>query len=372
MEKNFTAVDIFSGAGGLSIGAQMAGISPVMAVEFDQYAATTYKYNHPEISDNVLQEDIRKVNPLNHTDKNPFILFGGPPCQGFSIANTKTRNLDNPNNWMFKEYVRFLKDLEPEWFLFENVAGFRSFGDGSFAKEVEEALSNPINDPDTLSYETSSALLDASDFGVPQKRKRYFIVGHKKQSGGFKFDFEKLEKKPVVSVSEAIADLPKLSNGQMIKETTYRLRKAPSEYAKLMRGHLRKARQNYVTTSKPHIVERYKVIGQGENWKAALEKGLLDSYSSTKHTHSGIYKRLLENEPSVTIANYRKSMLIHPWEHRGLSLREAARLQSFPDDFIFKGPHSYQQQQVGNAVPPLLAKAIFNQIIEHTSQLDFV
>lgn len=366
MAKKLTAVDIFSGAGGLSIGAKMAGISPVLAVEYDLHAAETYRANHPEICHNVLQKDIRDVEPLDHTDKNPFILFGGPPCQGFSIANTKTRNLDNPNNWMFKEYVRFLKDLEPEWFLFENVAGFKSFGDGSFAKEVEEALSNPINNPNVLSYQTSSALLDASDFGVPQKRKRFFIVGHKKQSGGRKFDFDKLQKKPIVSVGEALADLPELSNGQMLEESSYRA-KASSEYAKLMRKGLHKVRQNYVTASKPHIVERYKAIGQGENWKAALEKGLLCSYSSTKHTHSGIYKRLCEHEPSVTIANYRKSMLIHPWEHRGLSLREAARLQSFPDNFVFKGPHSYQQQQVGNAVPPLLAKAIFSEIIKYIS-----
>lgn len=364
MSKNFTAVDIFSGAGGLSAGAVMAGITPVMAVEFDPHAAETYRANHPDISDNVLQKDIRNVAPLEHTEKYPFILFGGPPCQGFSIANTKTRNLDNPNNWMFKEYVRFLKDLEPEWFLFENVAGFKSFGNGSFAKEVEEALQNPLGDPNRLAYETSAALLDAADFGVPQKRKRFFIVGHKKESGGIKFDYNTLEKQPKVSVGEALYDLPELSNGDMIEEVHYRA-KAIAPYAKLMRGRLRKARQNYVTASKDHVIERYKAIGQGENWQTALEKGLLESYSSTKHTHSGIYKRLSEKDPAVTIANYRKSMLIHPWEHRGLSLREAARLQSFPDRYIFKGPHSYQQQQVGNAVPPLLAKVIFNQIISY-------
>jgi len=360
--KKFTAVDIFSGAGGMSMGATMAGINPILAIEFDKHAAKTYKANHKNTK--VLTQDIKTVEPLDYIDKHPFILFGGPPCQGFSIANTKTRNLDNPNNWMFKEYQRFIQDLQPEWFLFENVAGFKSFGKGGFAKEVQEALSNPIGDPDTLSYETSAALLDASHFGVPQKRKRFFIVGHKKQSGGIKFDFDNLQKQTCISVKEALADLPELINGQMLDESSYRT-KANTPYAKLMRGRRRKSQQNYVTESRPHIIERYKVIGQGENWKAALEKGLLDSYSSTKHTHSGIYIRLLEDEPSVTIANYRKSMLIHPWEHRGLSLREAARLQSFPDNFIFKGPHSYQQQQVGNAVPPLLAKVIFDQIINY-------
>lgn len=363
MNNTYTAVDIFSGAGGLSIGAKMAGIFPVMAVEFDPYAAETYKRNHPEIAENVLQKDIKTVKPLEHTEKYPFILFGGPPCQGFSTANTKTRNLDNPNNWMFKEYLRFVQELEPEWFLFENVAGFKTFNGGEFAKEVEIALQNPINKPNELAYETSVAILDASDFGVPQKRKRFFIVGHKKQSGGIKFDFEGLEKQPIVTVGEAIGDLPSLINGQMLEKARYRS-KPISKYAKLMRSGLRKARQNYVTESKPHIVERYEAIEQGQNWKTALEKGLLNSYSSTKHTHSGIYRRLPEDEPSVTIANYRKSMLIHPWEHRGLSLREAARLQSFPDNFIFEGPHSYQQQQVGNAVPPLLAKAIFHTILK--------
>ena len=117
-----TAVDIFSGAGGMSVGAVMAGISPILAVEFDKYAAQTYEANHKKTK--ILPFDIKTVNPLDHTDKYPFILFGGPPCQGFSVANTKTRNLKNPNNWMFQEYLRFVKDLEPEWFLFENVVGF--------------------------------------------------------------------------------------------------------------------------------------------------------------------------------------------------------------------------------------------------------
>lgn len=358
--KKFTAVDIFSGAGGLSLGAQMAGINPVMAVEFDQHAASTYKANHQEIADNVLQKDIRNVKPLKHTDKHPFIVFGGPPCQGFSTANTKTRSLKNPNNWMFKEYLRFIKELEPEWFLFENVAGFKSFNGGDFAKEVELALQKPHS---KLAYETSSALLDASDFGVPQKRKRFFIIGHKKKKGvGIKFDFNSLEKQPTVSVDDALADLPKLKNGEKLESSQYRS-EAKSKFAEQMRGRVKKVKQNLVTENKPHIIERYKAIPQGSNWMAAKEKGLLDSYSSTKHTHSGIYKRLEADQPSVTIANYRKSMLIHPWEHRGLSLREAARLQSFPDKFIFKGSLSFQQQQVGNAVPPLLAKAIFKQVI---------
>lgn len=351
-----TAVDIFSGAGGMSVGAVMAGISPILAVEFDKYAAQTYEANHKKTK--ILPFDIKTVNPLDHTDKYPFILFGGPPCQGFSVANTKTRNLKNPNNWMFQEYLRFVKDLEPEWFLFENVVGFKSFNKGQFAIEVEKALI-------TLGYETNSAVLNAADFGVPQDRKRFFIAGHRLDKGGVKFDFDALEKvKRKVTVGEALKDLPSLMNGDKIEHTNYRPN-ITNAYIKLIRGKSKHAQQNFVTENKAHIIDRYRVIKQGENWKAAKHNGLLTTYSNTKHTHSGIYKRLEEHKPAVTIANYRKSMLIHPHEDRGLSLREAARLQSFPDNFIFKGSLSFQQQQVGNAVPPILAKVIFKQIIKY-------
>lgn len=355
VSKKFTAIDIFSGAGGMSIGSIMAGINPVLAVEFDIHAANTYKANHPNTI--VLQQDIKTVNPLEYTDKNPFILFGGPPCQGFSVANTKTRNIDNPNNWMFKEYLRFVHDLEPEWFLFENVLGFKSFNKGKFAIEVEEELK-------LAGYETNSTVLNASDFGVPQDRKRFFIVGHKKEKGGIKFDFTALKKQKHVSVGDALADLPVLNNGDKLNECNYK-HEALHPYTKIMRRKSKTAIQNLVTKSRPHIVDRYRVIKQGENWEAAKRKGLLKTYTSTKHTHSGIYKRLEANKPAVTIANYRKSMLIHPYEDRGLSLREAARLQSFPDNFKFEGTLSFQQQQVGNAVPPLLAKAIFQQIVQY-------
>lgn len=349
MNKKF-AVDIFSGAGGLSIGAEMAGIKTILAVEFDEHAAKSFEKNHKKTK--VLNQDIRNVNPLEHVKKNPFILMGGPPCQGFSIANTKTRNLDNPNNWMFKEYHRFLEELEPEWFLFENVEGFKSFDDGNFAVNIE-------NEFRELGYTTSSAVLTASDFGVPQKRNRFFIVGNK---NGIQFDFKSLRKKPKVSVGEALADLPKqLANGEQREVCTY-TKDADHTYLKIMRKKSKAPMQNIVTRNKDYVIERYKHIRPGKNWQD-IPKELMTNYSNTKNMHSGIYKRLDPKEPSVVIANYRKSMLIHPYEHRGLSLREAARLQSFPDHFIFEGPLSYKQQQIGNAVPPLLAKAIFERII---------
>lgn len=344
------AVDIFSGAGGLSIGAEMAGIKTTLAVEFDKHAADSFRTNHKEAT--VLNQDIRKVKPLEHTKKNPFILIGGPPCQGFSISNTKTRNLDNPNNWMFREYNRFVEELEPEWFLFENVEGFKSFDKGNFVKNIEEEF-------EKLGYTTSAAILTASDYGVPQRRKRFFIVGNK---NGIKFDFDSIRKKSAVTVQEAISDLPSLSNGEQREICTY-IKDADTTYLRAMRKKSKAPRQNIVSRNKDYVVERYKHIQQGNNWQD-IPKELMQNYTNTKNMHSGIYRRLDPNKPSVVIANYRKSMLIHPQEDRGLSLREAARLQSFPDHVIFEGPLSYKQQQIGNAVPPLLAKAIFDQIIK--------
>jgi DNA (cytosine-5)-methyltransferase 1 len=354
VDKILTAVDIFSGAGGLSMGAKLAGIHSVLAVEYDKNAAASYKANHPETK--VLAQDIKTVEPLEHTAKHPFILFGGPPCQGFSIANTKTRNLDNQNNWMFKEYLRFLEVLEPEWFLFENVEGFKSFDEGKFAKEIQDTMH-------ALGYATIASILSASDFGVPQNRNRYFIIGHRFDKGGITFDFTNLAKLPAPTVEDALSDLPSLTNGDKVEKAEYIL-PAQNDFRKLMRENSEFALQNYVTRNKDYVIERYKDIPQGQNWRAIEQQ--LTNYKNTAHMHSGIYRRLDPKKPSVTISNYRKSMLIHPEQHRGLSLREAARLQSFPDDFIFKGTLGSMQQQVGNAVPPLLAKAIFDAILRHS------
>jgi DNA (cytosine-5)-methyltransferase 1 len=350
MKKKLNAVDIFSGAGGMSIGASMAGIHVVVAVEYDNHAAATFKTNHPKSE--IITDDIRKVT-LDKKYKNPFILFGGPPCQGFSTSNTKTRNSNNSNNSLFWEYIRQVDELSPDWFVFENVEGIKSFDNGTVINRLEEEFKK-------LGYKTNWKVLTASDYGVPQNRNRFFMVGNK-----LDIDFIFPEKKAkIVTVKEAIDDLPILNNGDSFDQLDYK-QTSVSSYAKLMRGKVKKASQNYVSKNKEYVIERYKHIKPGQNWKAIPEE-LMKNYTDTKNCHSGIYKRLDPNSPSVVIANYRKNMLIHPFEDRGLSVREAARIQSFPDNFIFRGNLSFQQQQIGNAVPPLLAKAIFKQIIKLT------
>jgi DNA (cytosine-5)-methyltransferase 1 len=178
-------------------------------------------------------------------------------------------------------------------------------------------------------------------------------------------DFEfpkKINKK--ITVKQAINDLPSLKNGANINSTSYKRGKM-STYARNLRVNSSNSIQNFVSKNRDYVIERYKHIGIGENWKS-IPTELMTNYTDTSNCHSGIYRRLHPNKPSVVIANYRKNMLIHPFEDRGLSVREAARIQSFPDNFVFKGSLMQIQQQIGNAVPPLLAKAIFQQIVKQS------
>lgn len=351
---DFNAIDIFSGAGGMSLGAIMAGIEIDVAIEKDQSAAETFKTNHPETE--VICDDIKKINSNQlNIERNYFVLFGGPPCQGFSISNTKTRNESNSNNSLFNEFIRLVDEVKPIWFVFENVEGIISYGKGKVISELRKRFRE-------IGYKINDEILLASDYGVPQKRNRFFMVGNR-----LNIDFtfpEKFKKK--VNIKQAISDLPSLKNGSLIDKLPYKKGKA-SEYAKLMRRNSKVATQNYVSKNRDYVIERYKYIDVGENWQS-IPPELMTNYSNTSNCHSGIYRRLHPEKPSVVIANYRKNMLIHPFEDRGLSVREAARIQSFPDDFIFKGTLSEQQQQIGNAVPPLLAKAIFDQIIKLTKE----
>ncbi len=354
MKSNRTSkigIDIFSGAGGLSLGAEWAGITVRYAIELDENSAKTYSRNHPNTQ--VIRQDISTVNTSKFLNENVFVLFGGPPCQGFSVSNRKTRNIENENNGLFKEFLRFVQEINPKWFLFENVEGLVNFDKGSTLRYL-------LNQFKKNGYKTSEAVLYASDYGVPQHRNRFFIVGNRV---GIDFTFPAPRSKHV-TVGEAISDLPELENGTCIQSLPYREDIEVSEYASIMRKNSQKSTQNIVSKNADYIIERYKHIKQGQNWKAIPEE-LMSNYKNKNNCHSGIYRRLNEHQPSVVISNYRKNMLIHPSQNRGLSVREAARIQSFPDDFIFEGTIHYIQQQIGNAVPPLLAEAIFKKILSY-------
>ncbi len=347
-------IDIFSGAGGLSLGAEMAGFQVKFAVEKDNSAAATYRHNHPNTL--VLKDDIHNINPHDYLLPNEHIsiVFGGPPCQGFSFSNTMSRNMDNPNNSLFEEFVRFVHEIQPDWFLFENVEGFARFEKGRIQHLVEQCFRD-------MGYEVFPKVLWASDYGVPQHRNRFFMVGNHL---GIKFEYpEPFGTK--ITVNDAIEDLPDLTNGQLMETMSYKMPASKaSKYARMMRKGSKRCRQNYVSRNADYVIERYTHIKQGENWESIPDE-LMQNYANKQNCHSGIYKRLIAAEPSVVISNYRKNMLIHPFQDRGLSVREAARLQSFPDSFYFEGCLMSIQQQIGNAVPPLLAKAVFGKILEY-------
>jgi len=353
------AIDLFSGSGGLSLGLAEAGFEIVSAVEKDKHAFNTYITNHKKISDNCFNEDIRLLDPIDVLKKAEIyqseltLIAGGPPCQGFSMANGHSRNPDNPKNEYVYDFVKWIKALRPKVFLMENVKGFEQIDNGRF---VNDLLSIFIGE---LGYNnTTKFILDAANYGVPQHRKRIFLIGFK---NGEQFIFPKIltgNGRSFITVKEAIiGDLPKIKTLPGKDHNSYSSNPKTNYQNMIRRG--KKILFNHITTNcADDIVEKFSWIKQGQNWEAIKDRiGIKVQYSS-------LYKRLDENQPSITMSNYRKSMIIHPRENRLLSVREAARLQSFPDNYIFKGGISSMQQQVGDAVPPLLAKAVGKELFK--------
>lgn len=332
----------------------MAGIDVKLAVEQDPYAAATYSFNHPTTK--VIVSDIKELRIVTVPKKGESsILFGGPPCQGFSTSNQRNRDRKNQANWLFEEFIRVVKLWKPDWVVFENVKGIIETEKGVFKEKVIQSLKD-------AGYITSSGILCASDFGTPQKRSRFFLIGSRH---GISIEMPRPTQRKPITVKQGIDDLPKLRNGANVNFLPYS-HTARSKYAKSMRNGKKGCTNHLVTKNAPHILKRYSHIPQDGNWEN-IPKKLMGNYTDVSRCHTGIYRRLSEIKPSVVIGNYRKNMLIHTIQNRGLSVREAARLQSFPDWYEFKGSIGFQQQQVGNAVPPFLAKAVFENIMEYDS-----
>jgi len=353
----FSAIDLFAGAGGLSLGAQLAGVEVTHAIENNGAAADTYRRNHAATK--VVAEDICGIDAPTKKRGSHSILFGGPPCQGFSTSNQRTRSAANPKNWLFQEFFRFAGAIKPEWIVLENVKGLRDTAQGQF-----EALI--LGEFQKLGYCAEVWTLSAADYGVPQSRYRLFFIGRRK---GAIPPPPPTSRQPVVTVRDAIADLPELNVGADIDTLAYTSRPSrASMYARTMRGMAKSCTGHLVTKNNKLVQKRYPHIPPDGNWQD-IPKRLMKNYTNlvdSRSRHTGIYRRLVWDKPSVVIANYRKNMLVHPEQNRGLSVREACRLQSFPDSYRFSGSIGLQQQQVSNAVPPLLAKAVFSQIIAYS------
>jgi DNA (cytosine-5)-methyltransferase 1 len=344
-------LDLFAGAGGMSLGARLAGVKVLAAVDNEPNAVATYQNNHEGTV--ALNCDITGLNPttLELANASELVVFGGPPCQGFSISNQRTRTTHNASNWMFTEFLRMVRIIRPSWVVFENVKGILETARGLFVLELEQRLSD-------LGYRHRHVVLNAASFGVPQQRFRFFIIATNTDAPIKIPDPTSLTP---LTVRDAIADLPSLDVGA--STSTRRYKNAPDgAYARSMRGCLSECTNHVVSRNAAYVVQRYKAIPPGGNWRD-IPAALMRNYSDRTRCHTGIYRRLRWDRPSVVIGNFRKNMLIHPDEHRGLSVREAARLQSFPDWYWFTGSIGFQQQQVGNAVPPLLAGAVFRAIV---------
>ncbi|MEW4489441.1 DNA (cytosine-5-)-methyltransferase [Thalassoglobus sp. JC818] len=354
------ALELFSGAGGMSYGFAHAGFQIVQAIEADPRAAETFRANHCETD--LIIDDVSNLDPLAVARRASIrrgdltLLFGGPPCQGFSESNRRTRTLENPRNHLYRQFFRYVEALEPQWFVLENVAGLKTLADGAVLNSIVERARE-------LGYEAEWQELNAADFGVPQTRRRIFVVGNRL---GLPVQFPQpthgTEDNAFVSVKEAISDLPRLPVGANCGCLSYRDGRRITDYQKSMRNGKDYVDGNIVTNNSELIIERYKHIRQGQNWEA-IPAELMDNYFDSSRCHTGIYYRLKWGEPSKVIGNFRKNMLIHPTQNRGLSVREAARLQSFPDCYKFVGSIGFQQQQVADAVPPLLAEAVARAVL---------
>ena len=358
-----TALDLFAGAGGFTFGARSAGLQVVQAIEANPHAVRTYQKNNP--GTDVVPRDIRLLDPISGLARiglkpgDLHVILAGPPCQGFSESNRRTRTLDNPKNHLYAEVLRFAAALRPRCVIIENVAGLRTLGQGKILESIVRGCQD-------LGYHVEWKVLCAADYRVPQLRNRIFIIACDRSFASlFPSRLHAAgSDEVIVSVREAIDDLPVLRNGAAVDRLRYRRNEKLTEYQKLMRDGVAEAgavQGNLVTNSSDLIVARYRHIRCGDNWESIPRK-LLKNYKDVTRCHTGIYHRLQWDVPSKVLGNFRKNMLIHPSQNRGLSVREAARLQSFPDWYEFVGSIGFQQQQVADAVPPLLAMAVLEHI----------
>jgi DNA (cytosine-5)-methyltransferase 1 len=341
-KNNLNFIDLFSGAGGLSCGLEMTGMNCLLGVDFNKDAIDTFKKNHP--SSEVYCGDITKLKSreikILTKNKKIHLVAGGPPCQGFSTVGKG--NPKDQRNQLFKQFIRVVKDFNPEFVVMENVTGL-------LAKKNEKSLQSIIRLFNKLGYNIDVNILSAHNYGVPEKRRRTIFIGSRINNEiSFPqvthFDAPKLKKHHYVqTVGDALFSL-QTKNG-LVHNHDVKLAaiKNPIDLKRIKRIPEGKGIR-YERDEKAYLT---KALSLGINWKETHENRL----RQTK------YQRLDSTLPSPTIMTHRHNYY-HPTEHRFLTQREAASIQSFPNDFVFSGSVTSQWRQIGNAVPPLLGKSI--------------
>ncbi len=359
----FTVLDLFSGAGGLSRGFYDAGYNVVLGVDFDEAALKTFKENHGDA-------EAMKLDLFDHGNIDVIIdflnkkhicldvLVGGPPCQGFSVAGP--RDMNDKRNTLYTAMVKLAERVKPQVVVLENVPGMVQTNGGIGAKRVVEDFAK-------IGYKMVPKLLYAPDYGLPQIRKRVFFVGLRDGKEEFVFPPAIVDKSNYITCEEAIGDLPSLQmeNGEIIygDEIQDYATVPQNEYQKKMRARSKKVRNHIGSIPIEKTRKMISLVPEGKNYKALPEE------------YQGIYKyhealtRYNSKKPSLTINTGHRSHFHYKW-NRIPTVRESARLQSFPDDFIFYGNKSEQYRQVGNAVPPMLGQVVAEAILPYLKDGD--
>lgn len=351
-------IDLFCGCGGFSHGFAMAGFNIVLGIDMWNDAIVTYLHNHP--SAKAITGDITKVTPAELLEKAGMdaskvdVIIGGPPCQGFSISGK--RMIDDPRNRLYKSFVEMVSAIKPKMFVMENVPGLLSMGNGMVKSQI-------VEDFESAGYKVSTKQLVASDYGVPQARKRVFFVGINtdKLSNTQEFIFpeathgELLHQKPLVTCKDALSDLDFISETEVLPEVSEYRFPPQNDYQMEMRKNSPKLLNHVATIHTQRTREIIAMVPDGENYKS-LPKELWQ----TRKVHIA-WTRMNSKKPCFTIDTGHNHHF-HYRANRVPTVRESARLQSFPDDFEFIGIKTSQLKQVGNAVPPILAQAIANEV----------
>ncbi len=351
-KKKLRCLDLFCGAGGLSCGLHMAGIETVAGIDFDAAAIKTFNANgigKGVVADieNYTSEDIKKLcgGPVD-------LVVGGPPCQGFSLSGA--RNENDKRNRLYKSFVRIVRDLKPEGFVLENVPGLVSLFGGKAKDSIISKFSQ-------LGYKVKYKILRASDYGVPQHRRRVVFVGFLHNDFEFPepshFEHPTSSKQArMVSCKEALSDLPSLSTSDYVgEEEQHYATPASNAYQRIMRKGSKIVRNHIAAHHSDAVRNTIALIPPGGNYK-----NLPPKFVSSRNFHVA-WTRFPDNSPSPTIDTGHRHHF-HYKECRVPTVRECARLQSFPDSFVFTGNKTQQFRQVGNAVPPLMAMAIGNAL----------
>lgn len=379
-------IDLFAGAGGLSCGLEQAGFKPVLANELVEQYAHTYQINHPEtkvVVGDVRQVDEKKLHELVKEYKEIDLIAGGPPCQGFSV-NAPIRSLDDPRNHLFKEYLRIVNEIRPKAVIIENVPGIISLGKGTIVEQIYEILNG-------MGYKVDHKILFAGHYGVPQMRFRTVFIAIRDRREAIVFPepeyyatavanfggsktlcynltpMDELLLKSRTTVWDAIGDLPEIVGGA--GDGVYEYPQSPeTEFQRYVRKNSKKITSHFCAKLSAINIERLKYIPQGGSWRdipfELLPEGLKRARRSD---HTKRYGRLNPNDLCSTImtkCDPHWGSFFHPTQARVLSVREAARIQSFPDEYVFTGNMTQQYEQVGNAVPPLLGKAVGEAILK--------